>query len=210
MKTREKILQTALKLFNGKGLSQVTLRSIAAEMGISQGNLNYHFRKRKDIIEALYFELVEKMDQGMVQMVSAEPDMGLLFRSNLFLFERLYAYRFLMLDFVQVMREHPNICEHYQRLQTGRTLQFAALVQLFQQKGWIRVAEFEEEYERLYQRMNIMGDFWISFGEIAGGELDKKKVLHFSILLAESMYPYLTERGKGEFSRAKMELLHQK
>ena len=53
--TKEIIINTALKLFNTEGLSKVTLRTIANKMGISQGNLNYHFKKRDDIIEALYF-----------------------------------------------------------------------------------------------------------------------------------------------------------
>ena len=67
MKTRDKILQTALNLFNQHGVPNVTLRRIAAEMFISQGNLNYHFKHREDIIEALYFQLLETFETEKVK-----------------------------------------------------------------------------------------------------------------------------------------------
>ena len=63
--TKGTILNTALKLFNSQGLSKVKLRTIANNMGISQGNLNYHFKKREDVIETLYFRLVENINQNM-------------------------------------------------------------------------------------------------------------------------------------------------
>lgn len=60
--TKQKILIKSLELFNSKGVSKTSLRTIADEVEISVGNLQYHFKKREDIIEALYFQLVEKMD----------------------------------------------------------------------------------------------------------------------------------------------------
>ena len=58
--TKLKIIKQALHLFNNNGTSNVSLRAIAKETGISIGNLQYHFKKREDIIEALYFQLVDK------------------------------------------------------------------------------------------------------------------------------------------------------
>ncbi len=60
--TKQKILIKSLELFNYNGISKTSLRTIADEVGISVGNLQYHFKKREDIIEALYFQLVKKMD----------------------------------------------------------------------------------------------------------------------------------------------------
>jgi len=52
--TREAILQTSQKLFNERGVYNVTLRQIATETNMSQGNLNYHFKKREDILKELF------------------------------------------------------------------------------------------------------------------------------------------------------------
>ncbi|HED09125.1 MAG TPA: TetR/AcrR family transcriptional regulator, partial [Caldithrix abyssi] len=77
--TREKILHTALTLFNRQGLPRVTLRAIAKEMGISQGNLNYHYKKRDEIIEALYFQLVARIDMEMEKSAGEESPLEQLF-----------------------------------------------------------------------------------------------------------------------------------
>ena len=61
--TKQKILTAARLLYNDVGYSQVTIRMIASELNMSSGHLNYHFRKREDILEALYFEMVEIFDK---------------------------------------------------------------------------------------------------------------------------------------------------
>lgn len=58
MNTKQKILQQALQLFNENGLSNVSLREISEAMDISVGNLQYHFKKREDIVEGLFDEFL--------------------------------------------------------------------------------------------------------------------------------------------------------
>lgn len=50
---RTQILQTAQRLFDAYGYSCVSTRQIAGELGISVGNLTYHFHKKSDIANAL-------------------------------------------------------------------------------------------------------------------------------------------------------------
>lgn len=55
--TKEKILETARTLFNEEGYQNITMRRIADELHISVGNLTYHFKHKKDILEALIHNL---------------------------------------------------------------------------------------------------------------------------------------------------------
>lgn len=52
--TRDRILQASLALFNAQGLPAVSTHKIAAELGMSPGNLHYHFKAKQLIVEWLF------------------------------------------------------------------------------------------------------------------------------------------------------------
>lgn len=51
--TKEDILIKARLLFNEHGYNNVSMRTIADTLGISVGNLTYHYKKKNDLIEAV-------------------------------------------------------------------------------------------------------------------------------------------------------------
>lgn len=65
MKTRDRILKAALALFNERGEGHVSLAQIAGRLGISEGNLWYHFRTKRDLITALFAELEEQIERNL-------------------------------------------------------------------------------------------------------------------------------------------------
>lgn len=65
--TRERILDTALDLFNDKGSQQITTNHIAEAMGISPGNLYYHFKNKAHIIREILGRLIHRFDDILSQ-----------------------------------------------------------------------------------------------------------------------------------------------
>ena len=59
--TREKIIERVVALFNKHGMQQVTIADIAADLKISPGNLTYHFKRKRDLIDAAIAVLHQKM-----------------------------------------------------------------------------------------------------------------------------------------------------
>lgn len=55
--TRQEILAAAKELFNQRGYNSVSMQDIADVVGISKGNLTYHFKKKEDLIEAIVLQM---------------------------------------------------------------------------------------------------------------------------------------------------------
>lgn len=198
MKTRERILLKALQLFNQEGLKEVTLRKIAGTLEISQGNLNYHFRTKAEIVSQLYFRLVEKMDNEMDKITREQPILSFLSKRSLISMEILYEYRFITRDLYKVLTADPGLKQHYLQLQKMRNQQYLFLFQNMIAEGLMRHEELEGEYDRLYERMNILGDNWINAADFFGSD-DTSKIAYYHALLFEVIYPYLTEKGKEQY-----------
>lgn len=198
-KTKEIILDTSLELFNSLGLSKVTLRTIANEMGISQGNLNYHFNKREDIIETLYFQLIQNIDSSMSSMEASKNPFQLLVSISQSIMSNFYEYRFFLLDFVQIMRENKKIRIHYTALTLQRELQFSSLFNLLIEHDLMRKEVLPNEYKNLYKRFHMLSEYWISDAEIHHSKIQKKTMSTYAVILTQAIFPYLTLKGQKEY-----------
>jgi AcrR family transcriptional regulator len=104
--TRQKILRAARLLFNQHGVATISQRNISEHIAISPGNLTYHFKKRDDILEALYFELVEVMDESFKKMEGENPSLKLLLNLTKGMNKNFFDYRFFMIDFIHIIRSN--------------------------------------------------------------------------------------------------------
>ena len=198
-KTKTKILICARKLLNEKGLSAVSQRTIASYMNISPGNLTYHYKKRSDIIEALYFELVSKMNQFVTDISESEKILEGLYYFTKVMMEQFYEYRFLFLDFIQIMRENAPIKKHYMELLEIRHQQFTSLLQILINMGLMHEEELPNEYSFLIKRMTIFGDFWLASAELNCNEVNEKQIEEYLKMSYLIIYPYLTTEGKKKY-----------
>ncbi len=194
MKTREKILLTAQNLFNREGVDLITPRRIALEVGLSHGNLRYHFPKKEDILLALYMQLVNEFDDA-VSALGKEPSLQLAFQMMEAIYSKLYAYRYLMNDFVSIMRQVDAIRTHYKALFVARRGQFLQLLEALQQQGMLREDISQKQFERFVWQLNIFSDFWIGAAEIHFEAKGKSIVAFFVDIAFAMIYPYLTEKG---------------
>jgi len=199
--TKNKILISSRNLLNKQGLSGVSLRTIAEYLKISPGNLTYHYKKRSDIIEALYFELVTKMDEAIAQISVSENLLKGMYDMTKVMMEQFYEYRFLFLDFIQIMRENEPIKVHYTGLLKLREQQFLSLFQMLIEGNLMRKEEFADEHLFLLKRMTITGDFWLASAELSQEKIDKNQIVRFLEINCLAIYPYLTDKGKQEYMK---------
>jgi AcrR family transcriptional regulator len=115
-RTRERIVETALALFNRLGEPHVTTADIADEMNISPGNLYYHFRNKDDIIGELYGALersVAPLLAGPSERTANVEDLWLFLH---LLFERMWQYRFFYRDLDEITSRSPKLAARFAEL----------------------------------------------------------------------------------------------
>ena len=76
MKTRDKILAAALTLFNEQGEHKVSTNHVAAHLGMSPGNLYYHFKNKQAIIFELFLAH-EAQIEAALSLVSSHQKVSL-------------------------------------------------------------------------------------------------------------------------------------
>lgn len=69
--TRQLLLQTALTLFAKRGITQTSLKDIAAASGLTHGALYWHFKNRTDLVAALYQESRLPLDELFIDQLQA-------------------------------------------------------------------------------------------------------------------------------------------
>lgn len=198
--TKEKILDTALRLFNQNGIDSVTIRHIAQEMGISHGNLQYHYANTNIIIQELYNRLVAGFDALLLAAPAQVTDEITFFKEGARTsFQLIYEYRFIYLHFVEIGRRIPAITKHYRQNLKGREPQMMQLFALMREKGILRKDIPDDILKLLVHQIFIVCDFWLSSNEITLQLKGKKALDYFSRLFFSVFYPYLTPKGLKDF-----------
>ncbi len=108
MKTREKILVAALVLYNEHGESNTATNDIADEIGISPGNLHYHFRRKSDIVGSLLEEFQADARKALRPPPPGDASLDDFWVFLHLLLELTAAYRFLFRDMESLVADYPK------------------------------------------------------------------------------------------------------
>lgn len=73
--TRARILATARELFAKRGVQQVSLRDIAAQLGITKPALYYHFDSREALLASIVAPLLTDMDAFLAAREGTRPEL---------------------------------------------------------------------------------------------------------------------------------------
>src|SRR5690554_227135 len=200
-KTKNKILNTARALFNSSGYSNVTIRMIAQELGMSSGNLNYHFKKREDILEALYFEMVSAFDARVAQLGEREINFKNIQSDIQTSMERMVEYRFIWADLYHILQLNNKIKIHFEKVYHDRSKGYVYLFETLKQRDYLKSFASKKEQELLIENMLGFSNTWIYNSILYNNEMNKNYMKKQSESLLLMLYPYLTEKGKTEFKK---------
>ncbi len=197
MKTKEKILQASLLLFNEEGEPNVTTVDIANELEISPGNLYYHFKGKEIIIETLFARFENSFAEILHAPIKKELKVDDSWYYLHVVFEEIYHYRFIYHNINELLFRYASLGKKFRRLlnikfQTARTV-ISSLRDVD-----ILVID-QKDIDILVSNIVMTVTYWIAYSILCDEKQDEKTIINKGVFQVLSLIsPYLGE-GKKEF-----------
>jgi AcrR family transcriptional regulator len=101
--TRERILDTALRLFREKGFDETTMRDIASEAGVATGAAYYYFHSKEDFVMGFYRRTAEEAREILPGAIAESRDLRKRLRAIIDTkFDQFADHRRLMIALVRI------------------------------------------------------------------------------------------------------------
>jgi len=204
--TYTKIIEASLLLFNEEGERQISTNHIAAYLGISPGNLYYHFRNKDEIIIQLY----KRYSEELLALLTDRPlplSIVELVEYLAGVYNIMWRYRFLFSDVNSLLsRSNELLGEYHDFTQTRIAPLMVRQLISFAEMGIIQGTE--EEMRSLAMNMWIITKYWFDFdssmrGRMGLSEDSKLRGIERTLSL---LRPFLNLEYLAEFDQVMAEL----
>ncbi len=196
--TRERVLDEALRAFNERGLHAVSVREIARSLGMSAGNLAYHFPTKGHLVDAL----ATQAHEASRERLDALPEVLTLLQVSAALrvvMAQSLDYRCIYLNYGEAMASSPETLERERTLQQRRMARTHQVVQALVVGGSLVPTAAENEHATsLGHLMNPIVRTWQQLALLSHpGNLDGA-LPEYANRVMFAFLPYCTDRGREE------------
>jgi AcrR family transcriptional regulator len=191
MNTREKIVETAIRLFNEQGTRAVTTNHIAAAAGISPGNLYYHFRNKEEIIRAVLGQMDALGLEEHERIHNAPGDTLQKMEAAFLVIQRFnWRYRFFKRELVSLLAADPELAKQF--AVTHRALRSLVEDSLsrYTAEGTLRPLP-APQLALLAEAIWLTILFWLNHLEVGGETVSDATLARGSAVLRCLLTPYL-------------------
>jgi AcrR family transcriptional regulator len=159
-RTAERILEVSLDLFNRFGEPNVSTTLISAELGISPGNLYYHYPAKDELINSL-FDRYEKSLNELLNAAGGVRDVEDAWFFMHTLFELIWQYRFLYRDLNDLLSKNRRLETHFQWVLKNKARAIRAMLDSMSRSGALAIDS--REVEATATSMVVVLTYWLSF-----------------------------------------------
>lgn len=194
MTTKEKIMTAATQLFNEKGYGTVNLKELAQTIGISRGNLTYHFKNKEILLVSIVKEMWEKIDLEKQKTRQVPSFENMHNQTQLYYsFQKEYAFVFLDTN----VRNHPAVKEQFKAMIEQTIDDFRKMIAFGIQLGNIKKETIPGTYHSLAFSVWMLSFYWLSQQTTRDEhiETNAEKMIWGLIL------PHMTEKGVAAFKQ---------
>jgi AcrR family transcriptional regulator len=189
--TKSNILQKAIELFNESGTASISMNALAEALGISAGNLQYHYKSKEEVVRAIYEELMyadwQKIYIGMDEAFDVEA-LRTILKKN---FNLVWKYRFFYREYAALLRHDEILAKRFREVQEQRIAEQEALVNQLAGKGVVRTASNSKQIRNTALIGWVLGNTWLSYIESTGRKIDQAALDEAVEMLILHYSPYL-------------------
>ena len=184
------ILETARRLFNESNTQAVTTNHIAKEMGISPGNLHYHYKNREEIIRMLYTQL---HSESSLEVDELPKDIDTLNAHHKLLIKVQWKYRFFFRELLFLFSRDEELRVMYVEDNIAHRARMKKVMQNLVDNGEMQVTS-DDALEHLVDSLLMAWQFYFSYRYTLGECLDEKGIEKFITYTNQSMQRCSTDK----------------
>ncbi|MBO1519878.1 TetR/AcrR family transcriptional regulator [Oceanisphaera pacifica] len=160
MKTKERIISAALLLFNEQGEANVTTNHIAANLGISPGNLYYHFRNKNDIIHCIFLQYRDHLRQSFTPIEGPASSAVWIHYLDA-IFYVMWEFRFFYANLNDILQRDSELHRQYLEVQQELTINLQLLLRELNRQQVLMIPD--DEVDDLTEVLKMLVSFWVSY-----------------------------------------------
>tara|TARA_B110000438_G_scaffold232646_1_gene228411 strand:- start:4289 stop:4936 length:648 start_codon:yes stop_codon:yes gene_type:complete len=201
--TRIKIVESSILLFNKKGLANVRLQDIAEYNNISPGNLTYHFKTKKDLMDYIIYYMIRKLVEIEATQRESLKQMSLynILRNNLVF---LFNYRFFFRDILEIINLVPNAKSVFKDVNKINEKFSIEYINISIKNGYMKKEAFDGQYKTFAKNNLAIVSSSLTTWEVLDDSKNKYRKIFDEIM--GHFYPYLTKKGVDRYNKKKKEI----
>jgi AcrR family transcriptional regulator len=153
-------------MFNAQGEPNVTTNHIADELGISPGNLYYHYRNKDDIVERLFAHYEARMDDALVAPEGRLPNLEDVWLQLHLVFECMWEYRFLYRDLVDILARNRKLRQRFARILNRAAASAETVLKGLAAAEVLRATP--DEIHATAENVLLVATFWLNYHAVRG------------------------------------------
>ncbi|MDI9331639.1 MAG: TetR/AcrR family transcriptional regulator [Alphaproteobacteria bacterium] len=162
-RTAERILEVTLGLFNRFGEPNVSTTLISNELGISPGNLYYHYPAKDELVNALF----TRYKADLLELLVSAPEIKHWEDAWFFihhLMERVWTHRFIYRDLNDLLSRNRRLESEMKDVLQHKDTAFQVMLARLNHAGLINMSEADRQITA--RHLVLQSTWWLSYAYV--------------------------------------------